>query len=383
MAEIIGRLGEPVGMIGDNTWEPNLNGFTVAMSQTLASKLKPFDEKSEDKKLRGTISLNKYGKEVFTKSEAYKKAIQQGGDALRAYESSIRHRLLQLKSDQDAQIEDTKRLLLNFQFVILEEAHESSAHGYYSVMRACKNANYRLALTATPFVRDSEEANMRLMACSGPIGIRVDEKTLIDRGILAKPYFKFLKPPAISGLSRANWQAAYSKGIVHNEQRNQMIVQEAQKAVQYRLPVLILVIRTEHGKMLTKRLQQLGIQSQFLSGSSNAWERKEALSQLSDGRMQVLVASSIFEVGVDVPSLGMIILAGGGKAEVALRQRIGRGLRSKKSGPNVAFIVDFIDQGNKHLQSHSEKRRQIIANIDGFKEGILQDQQDFDWSLFK
>ena len=43
----------------------------------------------------------------------------------------------------------------------------------------------------------------------------------------------------------------------------------------------------------------------------------------------------ILDVGVDVPSVGCIILAGGGKAEVANRQRIGRGLRAKKLGPNI------------------------------------------------
>ncbi|MBH8434009.1 hypothetical protein I8Q59_09430, partial [Acinetobacter baumannii] len=43
----------------------------------------------------------------------------------------------------------------------------------------------------------------------------------------------------------------------------------------------------------------------------------------------------LLDGGVDVPAVGLIILAGGGKAEVALRQRIGRGLRAKKFGPNV------------------------------------------------
>jgi superfamily II DNA or RNA helicase len=143
--------------------------------------------------------------------------------------------------------------------------------------------------------------------------------------------------------------------------------------------VLILVIRTEHGKMLTKHLQQLGIQSQFLSGSSDARERKEALSQLSDGRLQVLVATSVFDVGVDVPSLGMIILAGGGKAEISHRQRIGRGLRAKKNGKNVCFIVDFIDSGNKHLLTHSNKRRKIVESTPGFVEGILKDNEEFDF----
>lgn len=80
-----------------------------------------------------------------------------------------------------------------FEFVILEEAHEASGNSYYEILRYCKNAHYRLALTGTPFMRESEESNMRLMACSGPIAIKVTEEMLIQRGVLAKPYFKYIE----------------------------------------------------------------------------------------------------------------------------------------------------------------------------------------------
>lgn len=64
--------------------------------------------------------------------------------------------------------------------------------------------------------------------------------------------------------------------------------------------------------------------------------------------------------------MGHVCLAGGGKAQVALRQRIGRGLRSKKSGPNIAFVTDFDDQFNEHLKIHSATRLAIIKSTPGF-----------------
>lgn len=83
----------------------------------------------------------------------------------------------------------TINLLAKFEFVILEEAHEASGNSYFEILKHCKNAHYRLALTGTPFMKDDEEANMRLMASSGPIAIKVTEKMLIERGILATPKF--------------------------------------------------------------------------------------------------------------------------------------------------------------------------------------------------
>ena len=89
------------------------------------------------------------------------------------------------------------------------------------------------------------------------------------------------------------------------------------------------------------------------------------------------------DVGVDVPSIGLVVLAGGGKAEVALRQRIGRGLRAKKKGGNVAYVVDFSDHFNGYLSAHAKTRRAIVDGTDGFKEGVLANNADFDFSLLK
>jgi len=98
--------------------------------------------------------------------------------------------------------------------------------------------------------------------------------------------------------------------------------------------------------------------------------------------IQVLIGSNILDVGVDCPALGMVINAAGGKAEVNLRQRIGRGLRSKKTGPNVCFFLDFTDIHNKHLGKHSATRRGIVQATPGFDENILLDSQDFPYDLF-
>jgi len=95
------------------------------------------------------------------------------------------------------------------------------------------------------------------------------------------------------------------------------------------------------------------------------------LIELKNGEIDVLIGSTILDVGVDVPSVGVVILAGGFKAEYSIRQRIGRGLREKKSGPNVAFIVDFTDEHNNHLRGHAQERKRIVAETPGFGERIV------------
>jgi superfamily II DNA or RNA helicase len=274
----------------------------------------------------------------------------------------------------------TINLLSKFEFVILEEAHEASGNSYYEILSHCKNAHYRLALTGTPFMKDSEESNMRLMACSGPIAIKVTEKMLIDREILAKPYFKIVelqkKPDKL--MRGTAWQAAYRLGIVNNEERNGIIVDEIVRAASHGLSSMILIQQKKHGEILQKMLSKKGLAVEFIQGENDQAERKRALNKLSSGKINALIGTTILDVGVDVPAVGLIVLAGGGKAEVALRQRIGRGLRAKKQGPNVALIVDFNDPFNSHTKNHATQRFSIINNTEGFGENVVK--ADFDYS---
>lgn len=323
-----------VGVLGDSVWDPR-KFINVGMVQTLIARLKDPDPFQPEEKQAEQARIKAH----------------------------------------------TIRLLEMFELVILEEAHEASGNSYYDILSHCKNAHYRLALTATPFMKESGEANMRLMAVSGPIGIRVSEKQLIDSGILAKPYFKYLDIPERPAglLKRTRWPNCYTIGVVENAARNAAIIKEAVRAVVYKLPIMILVQRKDHGKTLETALRQNGITSKFIFGDSDQATRKAALMALSKGEIQVLIGSTILDVGVDVPAIGMVILAGAGKAEVQLRQRIGRGLRAKKSGPNIALIVDFSDLGNQYLTQHALQRRQIIQDTPGFSENILTEGQDFDF----
>lgn len=335
MLKYMGETKHNVGVLGDSEWTPR-QWINVGMVQTFAARLKPPSRRDPKEKQQAVAK----------------------------------------------RISETKRILERFELVILEEAHETGSDSYYDVMKRCKSSHYRLALTATPFMKDDEEANMKLMAVAGPVGIRVSEKQLIDSGILAKPYFKYLTPERPKHLRRTtSWGAAYRLGVVESVPRNALILQQAIIASRYKLSVLVLVQQQKHGKILEKAFRKNGISCKFIFGESSAPVRAAALNALVNGEMEVLIGSNILDVGVDCPALGMVILGAGGKAEVNLRQRIGRGLRAKKVGINAAYIVDFNDIHNKHLQKHSNARRAIVQQTEGFGENILKETDKFPFLL--
>ena len=386
MADGFQSLGKKVAILGDGNIEVS-NEITCGMVQTIISwiqrttyegeldKIVTAITKKEEKEVSKLTANLKKKKIPLLKIAGEVKKLNAQFEKERPSTEEVQAQAKQAFTKQMARSAAMKKALEKFEFVILEEAHEASGNSYYDILRNCPNAHYRLALTATPFMKDSEEANMRLMASSGHVAIKISEQTLIERGILAKPYFKYI--PMLHVAERlyksTPWQAAYEFGIVKNEKRNKHIVFECLRAKKYGLPGMILVLHTEHGKILHEMLAKYGVRSEYIFGEDNQDERKSALNRLRDGDIDVLIGSTILDVGVDVPAVGLIVLAGAGKAEVAVRQRIGRGLRAKKNGPNAAFIVDFADDHNNHLKSHYLARRQIVMGTPGFAENIVAD----------
>jgi superfamily II DNA or RNA helicase len=230
---------------------------------------------------------------------------------------------------------------------------------------------------------NDSEANMRLLGAFGPVGMEVSEKTLIDRGINAKPIFKFVEWEKPTRLRyNSNYQKAIHEGITHCEGRNRVIVEYAKKAAERKLPTLVLIQRQEHGRILKALMKDAGLKVDYIFGENDSNERKNALNKLATGKSDALIGSKIVDVGVDVPAIGLVIQAGGGKAEVAYRQRIGRGLREKRNGPNVCFILDFYDSHNRYLHDHYVERLRVLKETPGFAENILGKSEDFPWEFF-
>ncbi|QOC57858.1 putative helicase [Pseudomonas phage phiK7B1] len=385
------KSARPVGFIGDGHWSPEPNGVNFAIVDTLVSRMEKssfdielnkildkhvafLDKEIERVLKKATLPINpallrKADAGTIAKVEYLKKKIT---DKHALNEREIRTKAQAIADKKEKTRAETIKFLEQIGFLTLEEAHEVSGTGFFELCNAMTNAHYRLALTATPNMKDSEEANMRLAAVAGTIGIRVTEKELIDKGILATPIFKFVESKPGVGVTRGSaFPVAYERGIVKNAGRNTQIMQHVLEAKKHGLTTMILVQHTAHGDTLKNLLQGVGLKANFIRGEDSQEQRQTALDSLGAGGLDVLIGTTILDVGVDVPSVGQVILAGGGKAEVAVRQRVGRGLRAKKKGPNVCFVVMFSDNWNTHTNNHSRECLRIIQDTPGFVENIV------------
>lgn len=358
-------IGLETAVIGDGQMSFTRH-VNLGMVQTLVQALQETDVNKELRALVTSVHLNKNKDETTPHAELKKQAVE-------IYERKRRRR------------EAIIKFLSMVEVVIGEEAHEAGGTSYYEILRHCKNASIRVALTATPFMRSSAEDNMRLMAAFGPVLIDIPEKLLIERGILAKPFFKFRNTPAPKGLHKTSpFERAYKLAYVDGEEMTRAVVADAIMARERKMPILTLVLRKAHGERLKKVFAANGLNFVFLRGEDGQDTREKYLNRLARGEIDGVIGTTILDVGVDVPAISLVQLVGGGKAEVALRQRIGRGLRAKKGGlPNFTFVVHYSCNANITLREHARQSENIIRATPGFAEGIIEGDMELPWNIFE
>ena len=218
--------------------------------------------------------------------------------------------------------------------------------------------------SGTPFRDDGSD--LLIHSILGDQIINVSASELIEHGHLAQPIIKFVRTPkTYIGSGTSNYQTVYKEYICDNIIRNNLIIETANELLTKKYQVLILFKHLNHGKNLRNLLDQKNIKYEYLSGSDSLEKRTEVKENLLSKKSNLVLASSIFDIGVDISSLSSLILAGGGKSSIRALQRVGRVIRKFPGKKHVA-IVDFYDDV-KWLKNHSKKRFKIYSSEDGFK----------------
>lgn len=249
--------------------------------------------------------------------------------------------------------DECQALLKDTKVLFVDECHHAGSETWYNVCMACP-AYYRFGLSGTPLDR-TDGANLRLIAALGPVIVDISNKLLMENGISARTsiIFNRIAEPA---LPRAlNYANAYKLGVVKNEKQTGLIVDWTKIFIEQGLSILILCEQIEHGKIIDQALwtQADGafIPHVFIHGSESTEARQDALRDFAERKVPVLVASTILDEGVDVPTIDALILAGSRKSRIKTMQRLGRGLRGKK-----LIAVEFANFTHDYLLKHSLSR---------------------------
>ncbi|HJG92773.1 MAG TPA: DEAD/DEAH box helicase, partial [Brachybacterium massiliense] len=118
---------------------------------------------------------------------------------------------------------------------------------------------------------------------------------------------------------------------------------------------------TQTAQRLAERPELAGVRVGVLHGRMSGEEKQQVMAQMASGEIDLLVSTTVIEVGVDVPNTSVMIVLDAERFGVSqlhqLRGRVGRG-----EHPGIAFFDTSAVPGKEHSQ-HLEA---IAGATDGF-----------------
>lgn len=285
-----------------------------------------------------------------------------------------------------------------WKILVIDESHHISAETWLEIADRCINAVYRYGLSGT-IQTGNESKDYKLEGATGPLYVAAQTMELAEEGFLAKPLITMLSTGKLNyptyedirGIVYPEWRSnprelkkmggklyaeAYRRGVIENMARNKAIVTVTENHLASHSKVLILCSRLIHGKKIQKMIQMKKMAACWLHGKEKTDVRQRTLKDFREATHgMVLIASTIFDEGVDIPEVDVLILAGAGESYIKSIQRVGRALRPKKDKDYV-LIYDFLDGRDPsakkdYLANHTQ------ARIDDYK------KQEFDVKILE
>lgn len=265
--------------------------------------------------------------------------------------------------------------------VVLDECHRGGARSWSEAAMSIP-APFRFGCSATPFER-SDNSTLELMGVTGGVIYECEVEDIKQH--LSRPYVEMIQTPREPIIASA-WLDVYRKGIIDNGWRNDVVIERAMRSVKEKSACIVFVSRVEHGEILSDMLsREIGVNSlhSFISGRTDQFSRDECYSKLQSGGLYVLVATDkVTGEGQDIPAVSRIVVAGGLKGSIVVKQRIGRGMRPSGNGKGgwggEVKIHDFVDRCHPRLFAHSDLRREHYKNVDA----VIKETQYHELSSF-
>ncbi len=257
--------------------------------------------------------------------------------------------------------QDIKQMLATAKVHIFDECHVAACKTIQTIAENI-NPEHIYGMSASPWRDDG--ADLLIECVLGKKIVDISASLLIEQGYLVKPIIKFIPVSADPSLNKKQYQTVYKNYVVNNPQRNSYVVKGAQKLVEQGYQTLVLYNSVAHGKLLYEELCK-NIPCILLSGKHDSDFRELAKKKLENKEVDCILASKIFDIGVDLPSLSGLVIASSGESSVRALQRIGRVIR-KYPNKKQAAVLDFADQA-PYLMDHALQRRKIYSSEEGFE----------------
>ncbi|MBU3134409.1 DEAD/DEAH box helicase family protein [Clostridium gasigenes] len=234
-----------------------------------------------------------------------------------------------------------------FDYIVVDEFHHAVSGNYKNIMEYFK-PKFLLGLTATPERLDSKDV---FSLCDYNNVYEVRLKDAINKGYLVPFRYYGIYDETVSyediEFKNGKYNDKELEEALMLSKRGNLILNNYLK---YNSKTAMgFCSSRKHSEYMAKYFSENGIESVAVySGETGEYseERKIALAKLSLGEIKVVFSVDMFNEGVDIPSIDMVMFLRPTQSPTIFLQQLGRGLRKYKDKAYLN-VLDFIGNYKK------------------------------------
>jgi superfamily II DNA or RNA helicase len=227
--------------------------------------------------------------------------------------------------------------LPQFGLIVADEAHHAVSKTWSALLASQPNARL-LGVTATPQRLDGKGLGSH---CGGHFDALVcgpATQALVDAGHLA-PLKVYLPAAAIDVRGVRKIAGDFAEDEL--EERAMGVTGDAVAEFQA-LPAgttaIVFCVTVKHAQQVAAAFADAGFRAACVHGATPTVERDAMIQGLGTGQVQVLTSCEVISEGLDVPSVGCVILLRPTQSLTMCFQQIGRGMRPKADGSALVVL---------------------------------------------
>lgn len=233
-----------------------------------------------------------------------------------------------------------------FDYIVIDEFHHAAADSYQALLEHFR-PRFLLGLTATPYRGDNRDL---VGLCDGNIAYRVGVFEAISFGWLVP--FRYW---GIADVVTYSPSLLNASGTAYDTDKLTIAYNTAERAEKvlqnYRAhastAALGFCVSIQHAQFMAAHFNEAGIWSLAVHSRPDSADRGVAIDELKRGDVQVLFTVDLFNEGVDIPCVDLVMFLRPTESMTVFLQQLGRGLRLNGERKPWLTVLDFIGNYRK------------------------------------
>ena len=233
-----------------------------------------------------------------------------------------------------------------FDYIVFDEAHHVGAGSYQQIAMHFK-PTFTLGMTATPTRNDDFDV---FAFFNNNIAYQITLQRAQEANMLAPFHYFGIQDLEVDGEALDDFSDFAQ--LTSDERVRHVIEQIERYGVDTTRRGLVFCSRREEAHRLAHMFNERGFRSVALDGSSTDQQRESAIDRLECNRslredwIEFIFTVDIFNEGVDIPSVNLIVMMRPTESAIIFVQQLGRGLRLHE-GKDYVLVLDFIGNYKK------------------------------------